>query len=89
MDIVQSCCLQSNFAAGIAVYKENGSRQTRLVHFRVPYPTVTGASNYTISTETGKHTTSWSVVMTMILASFRLISFGNGKYTPRFLERFN
>jgi hypothetical protein len=47
--------LQSNFAAGIAVYKENqnNSCQDLTCAFQSPYLQV-GASNYTLSTETGQ-----------------------------------
>jgi hypothetical protein len=45
--------LQSNFAAGIAVYKENGSCQDLTCAFQSPYLQL-GASNYTLSTETGQ-----------------------------------
>jgi hypothetical protein len=45
--------LQSNFAAGIAVYKENGSCQDLTCAFQSAYLQA-GASNYTLSTETGQ-----------------------------------
>jgi hypothetical protein len=45
--------LQSNFAAGIAVYKGGGSCQDLTCAFQSPYLQV-GASNYTLSTETGQ-----------------------------------
>jgi hypothetical protein len=45
--------LRSNFAAGIAVYKENGSCQDLACAFQSPNLQV-GASNYTFSTEAGQ-----------------------------------